>query len=505
MASWNVENLFDLQRQGTEYEEYIPGRHGWNETMLRKKLRNIAEVICDLDADFIGLQEVESDRVLARLQRLLKRVGCPYPYRAIATGEGRAVHVAALSRVKIGRKREIAVSRYGRERHILELTLATAPPLKIFINHWRSKRGPESERVRYAKALRRRLQRLAPGTAYLLLGDFNSDYREYRILDRKHNDTGGITGINQILRTIDRRGRLIRVPDLRRCPPGTICHMNLWLELESAKRWSHNFFGDKEAIDAILIPPTLVNGRGWEYLPGSFGVYRPAFLFGRYGEVKRWAYRHGKHQGRGFSDHLPIYARLETSDGGATLKTLPKMTNDFPKRTIAWLRQLGKLESPVRLEKVTLVFRRGADGVLQQGKNGAAILLYGSARGLEEGGVYDVTVYGVKRYRGMPEVTDLEPDRRLGKVSPEAYIPAFRPEMMRERRWRSHVVRSMAGRYDGSTLRWGVLRIPIHFKKRSWRPETGSYLKITRAQIGYYKDHTELVVWDRSDFEIVRK
>jgi exonuclease III len=505
VASWNVENLFDMKRQGTEYAEYLPGLHGWSEAMLRKKLLNLSEVICDLDADVIALQEVENDGVLERLQKTLKRVGCPYRYRAITTGAGRPVHAALLSRVKIARKREIPVSRNGRERRILEATLATDPPLRLFVNHWRSKRGPESDRIRYAKALRRRLERLPEGTEYLLLGDFNSDYREHRVIEKRHNDTGGITGINHILVTVGKGDRMIRYGDLRSASAGIFRHMNLWMELESAKRWSHNFYGDKEAIDGILIPPSLADGKGWEYRRGSFGVFRPSYLFGRHGEILRWGYRHGKHLGRGYSDHLPVYAVVERIAGGSGVSRSSHATEkSLRKVSIAALRNMEKLGAPLRLEGAVLIFRRGRHGVLRERPGGPAILVYGAASGLEEGRRYDLAVYGFKRYKGMPEITDLEVLAATGRIEPQRYIPKFRVEMMEDPAMLYGVVRDLRGRYRNGRLMIGGRAIPIHFKQRRRKPPEGAELRIKRAQIGYYKDHKELVVWDRSDFETVR-
>ena len=474
--------------------------------MLQKKIRNLSEVICDLDADVIALQEVENDGVLERLQRMLRRVGCPYPQRAITTGAGRPVHVALLSRVRIARKREISVTRSGRERRILEAVLATDPPLRLFVNHWRSKRGPESERIRYAKALRRRLERLPVGTEYLLLGDFNSDYREFRIIDSKHNNTGGITGINHILGTIDERGRLIRSDDLVLKKPGRMRHMTLWPELESSQRWSHNFYGDKEAIDAILIPPTLADGRGWEYRRKSFEVYRPRYLIGRHGEIRRWGYRHGKHLGRGYSDHLPIVAVVDrVSSGGEAARPPGKAGPPMPVMTIGELRNAGKISGPVRLEKALLVFRRGRHGVLQQRSDGPAILVYGAAGGLEEGRVYDLNVYGFKRYKGMPEITDLEVEKAGGRREISPFVPRFEPRMMEENFRASQVVREIRGVYRRHHIVINGRAIPLHFKKRAGRPKEGAFLRIKRAQIGYYKKQRELVIWDRSDFEIIRK
>ena len=506
IASWNVENLFDMQRQGSEYEEYIPSRHGWTEAMLRKKLEHTAQVICDLDADVIALQEIENDQALARLQRLLGRVGCPYPYRAITTGPGRPVHVALLSRVKIAKKREIPVTYGGRQRRILEVRLQTDPPLRLFVNHWRSKRGPESERVLYAKVLRKRLERLPAGTEYLLLGDFNSDWQEFRVMQRRHNDTGGRTGINHVLKTTD-SGRMVRYRDLRDRSGGFV-HYNLWLELPASRRWSHNFFGKKEAIDAILIPPSLADGRDWEYRRGSFGVYRPGYLFGKQGEIRRWEYRHGRHTGRGYSDHLPIYAKLETLPPGKGRSRASKAEAAAAKCAtidIAALQKLQSLEAPRCLQRVLVVFKRGRHAVVQQRPDGPAILIYGAASGLKEGERYDLEIHGFKRYHGMPEITDLEILNSLGSGNTDAYVLPFDPWMLERPKFRYRIVRSAEGIYRRRRLHIDGQVLRIHFKKRRWIPAEGEKIRIKRAQIGYYKGHSELVIWDRNDFEIARK
>jgi len=75
VASYNVENLFDATFQGTEYKEYIPGTHNWNARMVQIKLKHTAQVICDLDADILGLQEIENKHIFGQLISLLDRVG----------------------------------------------------------------------------------------------------------------------------------------------------------------------------------------------------------------------------------------------------------------------------------------------------------------------------------------------------------------------------------------------------------------------------------------------
>jgi endonuclease/exonuclease/phosphatase family metal-dependent hydrolase len=519
VASWNVENLFDMQRDSTEYEEYIPGRHNWTERMMRKKLEHIADVICDLDADLIALQEVENENILRKLQKLLAKTGCTYRYRAIAKDSGRAVHVALLSKLKIAYSREIYPKRYGQQRAILEVGLDTSKSLTLFINHWKSQKGPESGRVVYAKALRKRLESLPIKSEYIALGDFNSDVIEYRRMDAKHNDTGGISGINQILRTTIGRHTL-RCDDLERCPQKEFCLCNLWMELPAKDRWSHNFFGKKRALDAILIPKTLLDGRKWEYIRGSFGVFRPDYLFGRHGEIKRWEYRNGRHRGRGYSDHLPIYAlfhleepsfyeRIGSIFSKEETKRQKSDTSQKREKRVESIEELidsfekSSLTFPVLLEDLSVIYSNGRTAVLQKSPGKRAILLYGCAYGLKISGRYDIEIFDMKNYKGTPEITDMEIVRTKGRVRKEDFIEKFDPSMLKKSNI-SKVVSDIEGRYRNGYILSGGKRIRVYFKKRKQRPKNGSRIKIMRAQIGYYNGRYELVVWSSKDFIVER-
>jgi len=508
IVSWNVENLFDMKLQGTEYAEYMPGRHNWTSRILEKKLVNISEVICDLDADVVALQEVENDNILKRLQKMLSRVGCPYPYRAI-TGRSRTpVHVALLSRKPLEKRKDIPIRRTGHQRSILEVRLKGSPPLYLFVNHWRSKRAPESERIVYARKLKNRLEKLPPDSEYVVLGDFNSDYQEFRIMDEKHNDTGGTTGINDIMATT-RDGKMVRRHDLQMAAVGSWIHENLWMEIPAAERWSHNFYGDKEALDSFLIPRTLLDGKGWEYKKGSFGVYRPAYLFARNGGIRRWEYRHDRHMGRGYSDHLPVYAVFENvgkkgqkSRDAGTKKHSLSFSGGFMAKKAKLDKFYGRSipELPVKIKNVAVVFRRGAHAVVQENPGGTSLFVYGAASALKEGYRYDLEVHNFKRYYEMPEITDLEIIRKKGRIDISDYVPVFSPRMMKEEKMLYHIVRDFRGIYRKGKIEIGNKKIPIYFRKKRWKPAEGAVLMIKRAQIGYYKQHKELVIWDRKDF-----
>lgn len=311
IASYNVENLFDMNHDGNEYEEYIPnGDWGWSEDIYRVKLRHTAQVISGINADIIGLQEIESETALKALKAELNRQGLYYRYYLFARNKNSSVNTALLSRYPIQSGLRHPITYNGRYRDILEAKIdINGKPLRVFVNHWKSKSGPESKRILSAKRLSQRLAELSENEPFVLLGDFNSHYEEYKtfLKSRKHNDTDGITGINHLLKTIDDEGNPITYVSLK----NNDGHLyNLWYELDEKKRWSHQYKGKGEGLDNMIISPALADGEGIEYVRGSFERFDPDFLFYK-GKVFRWQHSktHPKHHlGEGYSDHLPIYA-----------------------------------------------------------------------------------------------------------------------------------------------------------------------------------------------------
>ena len=63
VASYNPENLFDLQKDRTEYEEYIPYSQAWDKKAFNTKLENTAKVINQLNADILVLEEIEKTEI----------------------------------------------------------------------------------------------------------------------------------------------------------------------------------------------------------------------------------------------------------------------------------------------------------------------------------------------------------------------------------------------------------------------------------------------------------
>lgn len=310
IATYNVENLFDLYRSGKEYSEYIPNTHAkWNQKNFAIKIDHLARVIAELDADIIALQEIESKIALDALQMALKRKGLYYPYSIFENSHPTTIHNALFSKLPIASSRAIMPAYSLKYRAILEVKIKLHnEPLYLLVNHWKAKSGPESMRIRSAKTLYKRTLQIGHNHNIICLGDFNSDLYEYKhfIRSKKHNDSHGVTGINHILKT------------LYNDAPRTLTHLQAgtfydpFEALPKGDQFTHIYKRKKEALDHILINAALNDGKGVEYINGSFRRFTPSYLLTNKG-IARWKMSRGyprKHLGRGYSDHLPIFLKL---------------------------------------------------------------------------------------------------------------------------------------------------------------------------------------------------
>ena len=120
IASYNVENFFDLEKNNSEYQEYIPnGSSLWNQRSFDVKIKNLVKVIEDLDADIIALQEIENRELIQLLQKELPK----YNYHSFIKYSQSAVGLGILSKIKIKDTKHIDVKfRTKFYRPILETT-----------------------------------------------------------------------------------------------------------------------------------------------------------------------------------------------------------------------------------------------------------------------------------------------------------------------------------------------------------------------------------------------
>lgn len=307
IATYNVDNLFDLNNDGREYEEYIPyGNNKWDDKAYKAKIDNISRVISELKADIIALQEVESREALKDLRFAIKQKGLYYEYYDIADQKNTTVKVAILSKYPFLYTKELYVSRGDSFRNILEAKLKiNNKDMYIFINHWNSKKHPESSRIISAKTLIQRVEEIGLDKNIVLLGDFNSDYEECIKFkkDRHLNDTFGKTGINHTLQTLPPAGLLASIKSKIGFKEEQSLY-NLWYNVDESKRYSYIYKSQKEALDNIIVSKPMLK----YYQNGSISNFNQEYLFKK-NKIFRWEMTKSKeHKAKGFSDHLPIYA-----------------------------------------------------------------------------------------------------------------------------------------------------------------------------------------------------
>jgi hypothetical protein len=186
--SYNLCNLFDDVRDGTEYAEFDPAGGAWSSADYAKKLAAVGRVIAESvpgGPDFAALVEIENDKALADLAAgPLHDLG--YRWGATLPTEGSAIRVGFLSRFPVKDLRGHTPPSSGFfQRAFLELTLdAGGEELRVFICHFKAKSegdaATENSRRLAADALVRRIGELAlPEAQILILGDLNENIDEY--------------------------------------------------------------------------------------------------------------------------------------------------------------------------------------------------------------------------------------------------------------------------------------------------------------------------------------
>jgi len=482
VATYNVENLFDAEYVGTEYDDYRK-KHNWTKRMVDIKLNHVAEVICDLDAQILGLQEIENSNILEQLKKRLSHVGCGYRYSAITSKKDASIQVALLSRFPIKKQRELQVSYSPRVRNILEVEV-----------------GVESKRMKYAKVLKKRLDTLSESKPYIVLGDFNTDYDAHLSLEKKIDDTNGRTGLHHVMNIV-KDGRLVTEPDMLQNFSGY--HYTLWRELDLEQRWNTKFYGKKGTADHIILPPTLFDKKGIEYVNNSFKVFRKAYLFTKRGYINRWQYKKGKHRGKGYSDHLPVYAYFDTKPyvPGADkidIKTKREVKN------IAYLYTKETLENEVILKDAIVVWKYKRNAIIKQSKEGRGLFLYGCAGELKVGKRYDLLVRAVKSYKGLKEATHVYVLKPRGQGDISEYLLNQRDLAKKISYRQNEVIKNLKGIYKNRHFYVEGRKIPIYFKNKKGTPPNDAKLKIHNALLGYYKK-LQLVVYSTKDFTVLEK
>jgi len=354
LMAYNVENLFDVDRVSS-YDDYLESptdENSYGPSKLARKLKTIATVLKSVGngrgPDVVILNELEVDhspesKVSDLPEFLQKYSGTTYEKMLTSdlTDELRGIPVQAWLlkaledeglhgyTVVVGDVPETAqkhqdaittglltrfpiVSKKTWEtpsaRGILETELEVGGAKVIILgNHWKSGAGNpamENTRLGNAKTVRDRLDQILqtnPAADVVIGGDFNTQYNQgQRYSFMTKTAVQDVLGSQGDAKVLGGEGK----PDL----------YNLWFDVDPEKRYSDEYNGEWGTLIQMIITRGLGDGKGVDYVPGSFhqvlvpgvNVREPLGL------PWRWT-NYGP--GWGASDHFPVMATFRVGDG----------------------------------------------------------------------------------------------------------------------------------------------------------------------------------------------
>ena len=322
IVSYNVHNLFDGVDAGTEYDEFSVTEGRWDDTRYRERLGLTADAIKRISReggagpapDVVALAEIENGEVARDLALLLG----PGYASAAAPASGSATTVGIITRLPMtGLRAHATLSppSGSPSRPILEAELqADGGSLVIFVNHWKSRKEgraeTEPDRIVQAEALRAAIAERAlsmPEAAIVACGDFNEDPEAFAA-----SPPGFRTALaldSAAVGTDDETSPIVLGPggSAEEGYGGQCLRLaSSWLLPGDKAAGSYAFRGAWERIDAFFLGPSLLDGRGIEYL--SFPAAAPPALLSETGFPRPWS---ASDRG-GYSDHLPILLRLRS-------------------------------------------------------------------------------------------------------------------------------------------------------------------------------------------------
>jgi exonuclease III len=489
VASYNVENLFDLKYDGTEYKEYKPHTKTWNRKSFNQKIKNISKVIKDLNSDILALQEIESQEALKHLIQQVPK----YKYHSFIKKPTSSVGVAILSIFPIEEITKIEVDQHDKySRYILKATLNIEnKKLIVYVNHWRSKKAPESKRIVYAMALKKDIDNLNENEDYIILGDLNSNYNEFQTFkyNKNLNDTFGITGINQILNTTEKEN-FVYIKEM--VTVDKKIHYNLWLDLNN-HRFSTLFKGEENTPDNIIISKGLFNKEGISYVQNSFNVFKPLYLLKNY-KIERW----DNYKNNGYSDHLPIYATFSTDIQNFIIQELSSKTN-----TIKQLYDIQTVTS-YPIENIIVIYKSQNIAIIKR-ENDRAIMVFNPPNDLELGMSYNIVVTDIDFYNGLKEIKQLTNIQKLKSILNYTtyYLDGNNIDLF-EKTNQNNIITNLTGIYQKGYLYFKKgnkeEKIKLYFHKELKRPEDGEKLTITSGHLSIYKSKIQIVLYSKKDF-----
>ncbi len=309
IAFYNVENLFDTERDHTiQDEDYTPnGKNKWTTDKYQKKLSNLAYVINQLGTDIrpegvaiLGVAEVENLRVMKDLINAGELSKRKYDIVHYDSPDGRGIDVGLIydkQAFKVLSHKTYPFTLPGgkapRTRDILVVSgILDGEPISILVNHWPSRRGEDSEQLReragkICKHITDSIYKKNSKAGIVIMGDMNDD--------PKDRSTRVALGAKQYAKDT-KRGEL---------------YNPMW-NIHNSGMGSLKYKGEWNLFDQIIISESLLKKGKSKFNFERAEIFNKDFLFQKSGNYQGYPLRtfSGSTFLNGYSDHLPTLIYL---------------------------------------------------------------------------------------------------------------------------------------------------------------------------------------------------
>ncbi len=286
---WNVENLFDLEDDPTTRDEEfaLGGRKNVTQEIYDLKLKNCSYVLADLNADVLGLCEVENYFVLDELNDAF--TGRDYKIIHYDSPDSRGIDNALLYDPNVfnmisSTPIQNTLPDGNLTRDILYVKGEYAGyTLHIFVNHWPSNYGGKEKAIpkrrSTARLLANEVAKLLsedPDADILLMGDFNEDPTDDNV---------------RILKSVNMTSMMASMMGQRKV--GTYVYKGV------------DYF-----MDQIIISEGLNDDKG--LIAGKAQILDKPFYRQQEGNYAHYPFRFwaGNKLLGGYSDHLAVYVEI---------------------------------------------------------------------------------------------------------------------------------------------------------------------------------------------------
>jgi hypothetical protein len=203
VSFWNVENLFDMENDLEKNDDEFArgGRKNVTQEIYDLKLKNCATVLTDLNADILGICEVENQFMMTELNRVY--TDRDYAIVHFDSPDSRGIDCALFYDPTV-----FTVLESRAIKNVLPGNLPTRDivhvqgtyqdqVLHIFVNHWPSNYGGKEKAIPKRAATANLVENVMldiladdPDADILLIGDFNEEPIDSNILDFKDMKNG---------------------------------------------------------------------------------------------------------------------------------------------------------------------------------------------------------------------------------------------------------------------------------------------------------------------------